>query len=142
MPEPDVSFATLNPDIGERFQRLRNELGVTSFGLNLMVLEPGQRSRVHVHERQEEVYIVQQGELTLLFEAGEEHVLGPGRVARVGPAVRRQLVNRGSERLVLIALGGHGEHEGRDARAWGSWEEDGDGRSPQEVPWPDDPPSA
>ena len=141
MADLDVSFVTLNPDIGERFQRLRNELGVTSFGLNLMVLEPGQRSRVHLHEQQEEVYIVQEGELTLILEDGE-HQLGAGDVARVGPAVRRQLVNRASERLLMIAIGGHGEHEGRDARAWGSWEEEGDGRSPQEVPWPDDLPSA
>ena len=105
MSEHDVTFTALNPDTDERFQRVRQELGVTSFGLNLMVLQPGQRSRVHMHERQEEVYIVQEGELTLVLE-GEEHVLGPGRLARVGHAVRRQLVNRGSGRLVMIAIGG------------------------------------
>jgi uncharacterized cupin superfamily protein len=141
MSEPEVSFATLNPDTDERFQRVRQELGVTSFGLNLMVLQPGQRSRVHVHERQEEVYIVQEGELTLVLE-GEEHVLGPGRLARVGHAVRRQLVNRGSGRLVMIAIGGHGEHQGRDGRAWESWDEGGEGRPPQEVPLPEDLPAA
>jgi uncharacterized cupin superfamily protein len=141
MSEPEVSFATLNPDTDERFQRMRQELGVTSFGLNLMVLQPGQRSRVHVHERQEEVYIVQEGELTLVLE-GEEHVLGPGRLARVGHAVRRQLVNRGSGRLVMIAIGGHGEHQGRDGRAWESWDEGGEGRPPQEVPLPEDLPAA
>jgi uncharacterized cupin superfamily protein len=140
MSEPEVSFATLNPDTDERFQRMRQELGVTSFGLNLMVLQPGQRSRVHVHERQEEVYIVQEGELTLVLE-GEEHVLGPGRLARVGHAVRRQLVNRGSGRLVMIAIGGHGEHQGRDGRAWESWDEGGEGRPPQEVPLPEDLPA-
>jgi uncharacterized cupin superfamily protein len=140
MSEPEVSFATLNPDTDERFQRVRQELGVTSFGLNLMVLQPGQRSRVHMHERQEEVYIVQEGELTLVLE-GEEHVLGPGRLARVGHAVRRQLVNRGSGRLVMIAIGGHGEHQGRDGRAWESWDEGGEGRPPQEVPLPEDLPA-
>jgi uncharacterized cupin superfamily protein len=140
MSEPDVSFATLNPDTDERFQRMRQELGVTSFGLNLMVLQPGQRSRVHMHERQEEVYIVQEGELTLVLE-GEEHVLGPGRLARVGHAVRRQLVNRGSGRLVMVAIGGHGEHQGRDGRAWESWDEGGEGRPPQEVPLPEDLPA-
>jgi uncharacterized cupin superfamily protein len=140
MSEPEVSFATLNPDTDERFQRVRQELGVTSFGLNLMVLQAGQRSRVHMHERQEEVYIVQEGELTLVLE-GEEHVLGPGRLARVGHAVRRQLVNRGSGRLVMIAIGGHGEHQGRDGRAWESWDEGGEGRPPQEVPLPEDLPA-
>ena len=57
---------------------------------------------------------------------------------RVGPAVRRQLVNAGSERVVLLALGGAGEHVGRDGLAWASWDDDGPGRTPQEVPLPDD----
>jgi hypothetical protein len=69
---------------------------------------------------------------------GEDATLVGGRLARVGPAVRRQLVNRGSDRVVLIALGGSGGHEPRDALAWGSWDEEGPGRSPGDVPLPDD----
>jgi uncharacterized cupin superfamily protein len=138
MAERDVGFASLDPGSGERFQSLRRELGVTSFGMNLITLQPRERGRVHSHKEQEEVYLVLQGELTLILEGGEEHVLGRGRLVRVGPAERRQLVNRGDERLVMLALGGHGEHVGRDGRAWESWDEDGDGRPPQEVPLPDD----
>lgn len=137
MSESQVTFAELDPDSGERFQRLRRELGVQSFGINLLVLQPGQRSRVHVHEHQEEVYLVTDGELTLIVE-GTDHALPAGRLARVPGAVRRQLVNRGAERVVLIALGGAGEHESRDALAWESWDEQGLGRSPAEVPLPDD----
>jgi uncharacterized cupin superfamily protein len=137
MADTDVTFAALDPDNGERFQRLRRDLGVTSFGLNLIILQPGQRGRVHAHERQEEVYLVLEGELTLVVER-EDHALGEGRLARVPPAVRRQLVNRGGERVVLIALGGSGEHEGRDGRAWASWDEEGPGRPPQDVPLPED----
>ena len=81
-----------------------------------------------------------EGELTLVLEDGE-HVLGRYELARVAPFARRQLVNAGSEPLVLLALGGSGEHQGRDGRAWGSWEEQGEGRSPQEVPLPDDLPA-
>ncbi len=138
MAEKDIDFATLEPGSGERFQTLRRELGVKSFGLNLITLQPRERGRVHAHGEQEEVYVVLQGELTLLLDGGEEHVLGRGKLVRVGPAVRRQLVNRGDERLVLLALGGAGEHEGRDGRAWESWDENGNGRPPQEVPLPDD----
>jgi hypothetical protein len=65
-------------------------------------------------------------------------VLGPGQAVRVAPAVRRQLSNAGTERLVVLALGGAGEHAGRDGRAWESWEEGGEGRAPQEVPLPSD----
>src|SRR5215204_68952 len=96
--DPDIAFAAIERGTDERFQSLRRELGVSSFGMNVIVLQPGQRGRIHRHERQEEVYLVLEGELTLVVE-GAEHVLGADRVARVGPAVRRQLVNAGPERV-------------------------------------------
>ncbi len=135
----DVDFARLDPQAAEhRFQRLRAELGVTTFGINLIVLEPRMRMRVHRHERQEEVYLVLAGELTLVLDDGDERVLRAGELARVAAPVRRQLINRGTGRLELLALGGHGEHEGRDGRAYSDWTETGEGRSPAEVPLPDD----
>jgi len=135
----DISYAKLEP--GERqFQLLRRELDVTGFGLNLITLRPRQRGRIHRHERQEEVYLVLEGELTLIFE-DEERALGQGELARVGPEVRRQIANRSKGPTVLLAIGGSGEHQGRDGRAWGSWEEGGEGRPPQEVPLPEDLPA-
>ena len=131
-----VALATLDRTGGERFQTLRRELGVTSFGINLIVLHPGERGRIHSHERQEEVYLVLDGELTLLVER-EPSVLGRDRLARVAPGVRRQLVNAGAAPLVLLALGGAGEHLGRDGGAWSDWDEPGPGRPPQEVPLPE-----
>jgi uncharacterized cupin superfamily protein len=135
--EPDIAFGALDRDTNERFQTLRRQLGVHSFGINLMILTPGQRGRIHAHSEQEEVYLVLEGELSLIVE-GVQHLLGPDRISRVGPAVRRQLANAGHERVVVLALGGSGEHAGRDGLAWDSWEEDGPGRSPQEVPLPGD----
>ena len=137
MAEPDIAFTTIKTNGAERFQALRRELGVSSFGLNLITLTPRQRGRIHAHEQQEEVYLVLEGELTLGVE-GEEHTVARGGLVRVGPAVRRQLINRGTTTLVLVALGGSGEHVGRDGRAWESWEEDGEGRAPQEVALPAD----
>jgi len=137
VPDSDLSFSVLDRDTGERFQRLRAQLGVESFGMNLIVLAPRQRGRIHAHEQQEEVYLVLEGEL-MLFVDGVAHVLGPDRVVRVGPGVRRQLVNAGPARLVLLALGGAGDHVGRDAMAWASWDEEGPGRPPQDVPAPED----
>jgi mannose-6-phosphate isomerase-like protein (cupin superfamily) len=104
-----------------------------------MRLAPGQRGRVHRHERQEEVYVVLEGTLTLELEDGPRE-LARGEVARVAPEVRRRLVNRRPERLLLLAIGGSGSHEGRDGRAWESWDEPGDGRFPPEVPLPEDVP--
>lgn len=134
--EDGVSRTRLRPDAPERFVPLRRELGVTSFGINEIVLEPRQRGRIHRHERQEEVYLVLDGELTIGIE-GDEQTLAKGELIRVAPAVRRQLVNRGPDRLVLLALGGTGEHVGRDGEAFESWDEAG-GRAPQEVPLPED----
>jgi uncharacterized cupin superfamily protein len=139
-PPLDVSFATLERGGSERFQTLRRELGVGSFGINLIVLQPRQRARIHAHEHQEEVYLVLEGELTLALD-GAQHLLGPDRLARVGARVRRQLVNAGEQPLVVLAIGGSGEHAGRDGRAWSSWEEGGEGRPPQEVPLPEDLPA-
>jgi quercetin dioxygenase-like cupin family protein len=136
--EPRVSYTSLDPDGDERFQRIRQELGVSGFGLNLMRLRPGQRGRIHAHEHQEEVYVVLEGTLTLQIEGGEPRELRRGDLARVAPDVRRQLVNRHPELLLMLAVGGAGEHVGRDGRAWESWDEGGDGRPPQEVGLPDD----
>lgn len=134
--EDGISRTRLNPDAGERFVPLRRELGVSTFGLNQMVLEPGQRGRIHRHAHQEEVYLVLEGRLTLLVER-EEHELGPGELVRVAPSLRRQLMNRGPGRLVLVALGGAQEHEGRDGEAFAAWEDQA-GTPPQETPLPPD----
>ncbi len=135
----EVSYAKLEPG-EQQFQLLRRELGITGFGLNLITLHPRQRGRVHRHERQEEVYLVLEGELTLIFE-DEERTLGKEELVRIGPEVRRQIANRSEAPVLLLAIGGSGEHQGRDGRAWGSWEEGGEGRPPQEVPQPEDLPA-
>lgn len=136
MSERGVTVARLQRGGDERFQTLRRELGVSSFGINLIALAPGERGRIHSHERQEEVYLVLEGELTLLVE-GEPTVLGPDDAVRVAPGLRRQLVNAAPKRLVLLALGAAGEHAGRDGAAWSAWDEPGPGRPPQEVPLPE-----
>ncbi len=134
--EEGTTRTHLDLDSSERFVPLRRQLGVTSFGINQMVLRPGQRMRIHRHHRQEEVYLVLEGRLTLIIE-GEPTELEHGELIRVGPEVRRQLVNYGQQRVVLIALGGSAEHDGRDAEAFASWE-DSAGVSPQELPLPPD----
>jgi uncharacterized cupin superfamily protein len=136
MIERDLGFATLDRTSSEWFVPLRKTLGLESFGINLLVIQPGKRGRVHLHERQEEVYVVLEGELTVQLEA-EAYRLGPDDVMRVGPAVRRQLLNAGEEPAVVLAFGGSGTHESRDALAWTTWDEEGPGRSPREVPLPE-----
>jgi uncharacterized cupin superfamily protein len=137
--ETGVSYTKLDPDTDERFFSLRRELGVTAFGINQILLRPGQRGRIHLHHHQEEVFIVLNGTLTLIVE-GEPRALGQGELARVAPNVKRQLVNRDpSEDCLLIALGGAHEHVGRDGEAFTEWDQE-QGAPPQEVPLPEDEP--
>jgi mannose-6-phosphate isomerase-like protein (cupin superfamily) len=137
MAENGVAYTTINTNTSDRFQSLRRELGVDGFGINAITLAPRQRGRIHDHEHQEEVFLVLEGELTIAIEGEEVQVARHGLV-RVPAGVRRQLINRGTSNLLMVALGAAGEHVGRDGRAWESWDEDGAGRAPQEVPLPAD----
>ena len=138
--EDGVARAKLNPDDPERFVPLRRALGVTSFGLNQMLLRPGQRGRIHRHERQEEVYLVLSGRLTVEVE-GAPHDLEEGELIRVAPGVRRRVLNLGPDLVSVLAIGGAAPHEGRDGLAYADWDDD-DPRPPQEVPLPEDLPES
>ena len=136
---PGVSTTAIDVDSSERFVSLRRALGVVGFGLNQMTLQPGQRGRIHRHREQEEVYLVLRGVLTVAFEDGEQE-LGRGELMRVAGEVRRQLVNRGPDPCVVVAMGAAGEHVGRDGEAFSDWS-DQQGLSPQELPLPADLPT-
>ncbi len=138
--EDGVARTRLDHDDPERFVPLRRALGVTSFGLNQLLLRPGQRGRIHRHERQEEVYVVLAGRLTVEIE-GEPHDLETGEVMRVAPGVRRRVVNRGPDLVSVLAIGGANRHEGRDGLAYADWDDDSP-RPPQEVPLPEDLPAS
>ena len=134
--ETGVSYSKLDPDTDERFLSLRRELGITTFGINQILLRPGQRGRIHRHFHQEEVYLVLSGTLTLGVD-GEERELTQGEIVRVAPEVRRQLVNRSDKDCLVLALGGAVEHVGRDGEAYESWDAEA-GAPPQQIPLPKD----
>jgi mannose-6-phosphate isomerase-like protein (cupin superfamily) len=138
--EDGVARAKLDPDDPDRFVPLRRSLGVTSFGLNQMLLRPGQRGRIHRHQRQEEVYLVLSGRLTVEIE-GEPQDLEAGELIRVAPGVRRRVLNLGPDVVNVLAIGGANPHEGRDGLAYADWS-DTDPRAPQEIPLPEDLPAS
>jgi uncharacterized cupin superfamily protein len=137
--ESGISVARLDPATTERFVSLRRALGVSSFGINQMRLAPGERGRIHRHEHQEEVYLVLRGTLTVEVER-QEHDLAEGELLRVGPELRRRVLNRGPGACLVLALGGAGAHNGRDGLAYSDWD-DAEPRPPQEIPLPDDLPA-
>jgi uncharacterized cupin superfamily protein len=100
---------------GPGFRKVRQELGVTAFGVNAIVIPPGHASGRHLHERQEELYFVHRGTLAFRFCDGEEQVLGAGGFARVDAATVRSVRNvSDSEEAVYVCVGGAGGYVGRD----------------------------
>jgi mannose-6-phosphate isomerase-like protein (cupin superfamily) len=111
---------------GPGFRKVRQELGVTAFGVNAVVMPPGTVGRRHYHERQEELYFVHRGTLELEFGDGSRHRLGPGGLARVDAhTVRVQHNPSDSEELVYLCAGGEGGYVGRDGRMPDAGADDG-----------------
>jgi uncharacterized cupin superfamily protein len=101
---------------GPGFRKVRSALGVTEFGVNAIVMPPGYASHEHFHERQQELYVVLEGEIEFAF-GGERRVLGPGGLARVDAATVRSLRNTSdSADAVYLAVGGADGYVGRDGR--------------------------
>jgi mannose-6-phosphate isomerase-like protein (cupin superfamily) len=89
------------------FKRARAELGVESFGMQVIDLPPsfdGYPSHDHTHDDQEEVYVALRGGGELEVD-GERMPLDEDHMARVGPLEQRK-VWVGSEGMRLLVLGG------------------------------------
>jgi quercetin dioxygenase-like cupin family protein len=89
------------------FKRVRAELGVESFGIQLLDLPPDfENYPEHDHEQdgQEEVYVAMRGDGEIEIE-GERHPLDPDHMARVGPGVKRK-VWPGADGMRLLIIGG------------------------------------
>jgi mannose-6-phosphate isomerase-like protein (cupin superfamily) len=93
---------------GGAFKLARAELGVTSFGMQIIDLPPnlseGHPNHDHAETGQEEVYLVLRGAATL--HIGDDDVeLTPDVVAAV-PAQARRHLTTGAEGARVLALGG------------------------------------
>jgi uncharacterized cupin superfamily protein len=103
-------------DLGEGpgFRKVRSPLGVTAFGVNAVVIPPGYTSRSHHHERQQELYLVLEGEIEFDLD-GTKQTLGPGGLARVDPSVMRSLRNTSDTAdAMYFCVGGADGYVGRD----------------------------
>ena len=92
---------------GIRFRPARAHLGVTSWGMNVMELDPyctTHPEHDHVHDGQEELYVVLSGALTVQLPDGEV-AMTAGQMLRVAPEHRRKLVTS-EQGATVLALGG------------------------------------
>jgi uncharacterized cupin superfamily protein len=88
-------------------QRLARHAGLTLFGVNLTVIEPGGwSSQRHWHSHEDEFVWVLEGELTLITDAGEE-LLRAGECAafRRGEPDGHHLVNRSGRSAKVLEIG-------------------------------------
>src|SRR5438067_11644537 len=107
-------FASLD-ELGDNygFRKVRQALGVTAFGVNVVVYPPGAEGVGHYHDTQDELYFVHAG--TARFEVdGETRELGPGSLVHVESTTPRRFSNAGADDLVVLVVGGKGGYVERD----------------------------
>jgi mannose-6-phosphate isomerase-like protein (cupin superfamily) len=109
------SFGSIDEMGDGVFRKVRRELGVTAFGVNVLVLPPGIVSRPHYHAEQDELYFVHRGRAR--FDVAKDSVeLGPGGLVHVESTTPRRVTNVGDEDLVLLVVGAKDGYVGRDGR--------------------------
>lgn len=92
---------------GGGFKRARAELGIESFGMQVIDLPPNYDSYpLHDHEQdgQEEVYVTLRGGGEIEI-AEQRYRLDPDHIAKVGPGIGRKIWP-GDEGIRLLVLGG------------------------------------
>jgi quercetin dioxygenase-like cupin family protein len=102
---------------GPGFRKIRQELGVTAFGVNAIVLPPSYSTGSHYHDKQEELYFVHSGRVEFEFGDGSTQEVGPGGLAWVDAPTHRKVRNLSdSEEAVYLVVGGKGGYVGRDGK--------------------------
>ncbi|MEA2348635.1 MAG: hypothetical protein QOG62_2422 [Thermoleophilaceae bacterium] len=98
------SIDDMRGTFGGGFKLARAELGVTSFGMQVLDMPSGFADYPeHTDDEQEEVFIPLSGSGEMILD-GESHALSPGMMIRVGHNVTRKIVP-GPDGIRVIALG-------------------------------------
>jgi len=81
------------------------------FGLNISVLQPGDRMGMYHRENAQEAFLVLTGECTLIVE-GEERLLTEWDFFYCAPGTEHIIVAGGEQSAVILAVGGRGRGAG------------------------------
>ncbi len=81
------------------------------FGINISVLEPGERMGMYHRERAQEAFLVLAGECTLIVE-GDERRLGPWDFFYCAPGTEHIIVAGDRQSAVVLAVGARGRGVG------------------------------
>ena len=102
---------------GYGFRKLRKDLGVTAFGVNVITIPPGYETGKHLHEEQEELYFVHRGAIEMTFGDGSALFESVGGAARVDASTVRQVKNASTkEDATYLVAGGKDGYVGRDGK--------------------------
>ena len=96
-----------NPCMPQTYQKLARHAGLTEFGVNLTVFQPGAwSSQRHWHTHEDEFVWVVEGELVLVTDSGEE-ILRAGDCAafRRGDPDGHHLINRTDRPAKVLEIG-------------------------------------
>jgi quercetin dioxygenase-like cupin family protein len=92
----------------------RKALGTSSFGFNLVEIDPGGQIPEHdeAGSGQHELYVILEGEATLRVD-GDDHAAPAGTFASIEPPVSRTILNRSAAPVTALLIGVHpaGEYE-------------------------------
>jgi mannose-6-phosphate isomerase-like protein (cupin superfamily) len=89
------------------FKRARAELGISSFGIQVMDLPPNLDQfpeHDHADDGQEEVYVVMRGKAEVEID-GERIPIDPDTIIRVSSGTKRKIYT-GDEPVRILAIGG------------------------------------
>jgi uncharacterized cupin superfamily protein len=88
-----------------RWSLVRRSLGVSSFGMNLVELDPDGKIAEHdeTDREQEEVFIVLEGTAAILID-GEEYPAAAGAFARPRSPPSRTVVNKGGTKAKVLIV--------------------------------------
>jgi uncharacterized cupin superfamily protein len=116
-----AEFTILHRDDLERSGRwllARRSLGLESFGMTLVEIEPGGGIPEHneVERDQEEIFIVLEGDVAIVVD-GTEHPAPSGTFARLAPRPLRSVVNR-AERPALVLIASAPTTSGYEPTGW------------------------
>ncbi|SER42290.1 cupin domain-containing protein [Natrinema salaciae] len=94
---------------------LTDAINAANVALNYYELAPGDSFvyGYHMHENQEELFVIQEGRVTFETEDGEV-VVTAGDVVRFAPGEYQQGINRADERVVALAIGAPQETSGSE----------------------------
>jgi mannose-6-phosphate isomerase-like protein (cupin superfamily) len=98
---------------GPGFRKIRKPLGVTAFGVNALVYQPGYEGFSHFHDTQDELYFVHRGRVRVEVE-GETRDLDEGGLFHAESTTPRKISNPFEEDAVVFVVGGKGGYIERD----------------------------